>query len=381
MRFVVFGGGGDMGSRAVAELATTPGVELVTIVGRTQAALEKARAEALAAQRAAVNPPTANVVIETADARDHDAVVTLMRRHDVALGALGPFYLYEEPMVKAAIAARTPYVSLCDDAVAAAAALRYDEAAREAGVTIVTGLGWTPGLTNILAVRSAARLDQTHAVTVAWAGSAQESNGFAVALHTLLIYDGRVTTFADGRHVDVPAGSGGEDVEFPAPLGRVRVCHVGHPEPLTLPKYIPGVRSVALKGGLVEPTLHRLGVLAGRLGLARTHGLRTFLAKVLVPLIPLLSSIGPKRPAVSGTVVRVQGQRDGRPVTIESAVATSMRAMTAVPMAIGALWIAEGRSRLPGVHPPEAPGLFPPNEFLAELARRGVHITVSEQVG
>jgi Saccharopine dehydrogenase and related proteins len=91
MRFVVFGGGGDMGRRAVAELAVTPGVELVTIVGRTQSTLEKARAEALAAQREAVNPATAEVVIETADARDYDAVVALMRRHDVALGALGPF--------------------------------------------------------------------------------------------------------------------------------------------------------------------------------------------------------------------------------------------------------------------------------------------------
>src|SRR5690606_26877937 len=194
----------------------------------------------------------------------------LMRRHDVALGALGPFYLYEEPMVKAAIVSRTPYVSLCDDAVAAAAALRYDRTAREAGVTIVTGVGWTPGLTNILARRLAA-----------WAGSAMESRGHAGALHTLYICDGRVTAFADGRHVEVPAGSGSEDIEFPPPLGRVRVCHVGHPEPLTLPQHIPGVRSVALKGGLVEPTLHRLAVLTRRLGLARTHGWREFWAREL----------------------------------------------------------------------------------------------------
>ncbi|MFO7266120.1 MAG: saccharopine dehydrogenase NADP-binding domain-containing protein [Limnochordales bacterium] len=381
MRFVVFGGGGDMGRRAVAELAVTPGVELVTIVGRTQSTLEKARAEALAAQREAVNPATAEVVIETADARDYDAVVALMRRHDVALGALGPFYLYEEPMVKAAIVSRTPYVSLCDDAVAAAAALRYDRTAREAGVTIVTGLGWTPGLTNILARRLAARLDKPTDITVAWAGSAMESSGHAVALHTLYIFDGRVTTFADGRHVEVPAGSGSEDIEFPPPLGKVRVCHVGHPEPLTLPQHIPGVRSVALKGGLVEPTLHRLAVLTGRLGLARTHGWREFWARVLVPMIPLLSRLGPRRPAVSGTVVRVRGERGGRPVTLEAGVTTSMRAMTAVPLAVGALWVAQGRARLPGVQPPEAPGLFDPDEFLAELARRGVHVTITEQMG
>ncbi len=110
-------------------------------------------------------------------------------------------------MVKAAIAARKPYVSLCDDADAAAAALKHDDAARQAGVTIVTGLGWTPGLTNILALRAAARLDKTTSVTIAWAGSAQESGGHAVALHTLHIFDGKVTTFADGRHIGRASGN------------------------------------------------------------------------------------------------------------------------------------------------------------------------------
>src|SRR5690606_32501534 len=136
-------------------------------------------------------------------------------------------------VAQAAIVSRTPYVSLCDDAVAAAAALRSDRPAREAGPTTVTGMGWTPRLPNVLARRLAARLDKPTDITVAWAGSAMESSGHAVALHTLYIFDGRVTTFADGRHVEVPAGSGSEDIEFPPPLGKVRVCHVGHPEPLT----------------------------------------------------------------------------------------------------------------------------------------------------
>ena len=74
--------------------------------------------------------PSARIELEVADARNRDAVVDVMQRHDVALGALGPFYIFEEPMVEAAIAARTPYVSLCDDADAAAAALKHDGAAR-----------------------------------------------------------------------------------------------------------------------------------------------------------------------------------------------------------------------------------------------------------
>lgn len=384
-----------MGSRAVEELAATPGVERITIVGRTRAALERAREQALAAQAtratgeaeaprtdaatargdAALDRSAPEIIVETADARDRDTVIDLMRRHDVALGALGPFYVFEEPMVQAAIAAGTPYVSLCDDADATAAALKYNGAARDAGVTIVTGLGWTPGLTNVLALRAAARLDKPTSVTIAWTGSAAESGGHAVALHTLHIFNGKVPTYADGRLVNVPAGSDPEVIEFPAPLGRVRVCHVGHPEPLTLPKQLPGVERVALKGGLVEPMLHHLAVLTGRLGVAGTHGMRTFLARLLVPLIPLLSRLGPKRPAISGVVVRVTGEKDGDTVTIESAATAPMQALTAVPLAVGALWMAQGRVHRPGVLAPDAPDLFPPAEFLDELARRGVHIT------
>lgn len=383
MRFVVFGGGGDMGRRAAEELAVTPGVELVTIVGRTRAALERAREQALAAQeeararRRAGSVPRADIAVETADAYDHDAVVGLMRRHDVALGALGPFYIFEELMVKAAVAARTPYVSLCDDADGLAAALQQGDAARAAGVTVVTGLGWTPGLTNVLALQAAARLDKTTDVTIAWAGSAAESGGHAVALHTLHIFDGHVATFADGRPTRVRAGSGSEYVAFPPPLGRVKVCHVGHPEPLTLPEQLPGVRTVALKGGLVEPFLHHLGVITGRLGLARTHGLRTALARVLVPLLPVLRRIGPRRPAVSGVLVRVAGEKDGRPAAMEYAATAPMRDLTSVPLAVGALWLAQGRLHRPGVWAPDAPGLIPPGEFLDELARRGV--TVEEK--
>lgn len=405
MRFVVFGGGGDMGSRAVTELAVTPGVQRITIVGRTSAPVEQARELALAAQAEAIPAPLAataesdtnaaarsggsgaageseapgqalaDIGVVVQDVNDSEAVQALMREHDVALGALGPFYLFEEPLVQAAIAARTDYVSLCDDGDATAAALKHDAAARAAGVTILTGLGWTPGITNVLAMHNAARLDEVTDVRIAWAGSASEStNGTAVVLHTMHIFDGDVVTFADGHHTEVRAGSEPEVIEFPPPLGAVRVCHVGHPEPVTLPERLPGVRRVALKGGVVEPALHMLAGLTGRLRLAGTHGRRQFWTNVLKPMIPLLSRFGPRKPRLSGVVVEVDGTLDGRKQTLRSAATAPMATLTAVPMAIGALWIAAGRIDRTGVFAPEAEGGPDPEAFLDELTRRGVHI-------
>lgn len=416
MRFVVFGGGGDMGRRVVTELAVTPGVEHITLVGRTMPPLQRAKQRALAAQerrRAAgqlaaadvgepkttdadsvvyeamaadENPEEvpssasdsfAKISVVTHDATDATGVEALMRQHDVAVGALGPFYLFEELLVKAAIAARTAYVSIADDGDATAAALTHDEAARDAGVTIVTGLGWTPGLTNLLVMRNAALLDEVTNVRIAWAGSASEaSNGTAVVMHTMHIFDGKIITFADGRSQQVRAGSEPEFIQFPEPLGAVKVCHVGHPEPVTLPHYIPGVRTVSLKGGIVEPALHAMAGLTGRSRIGSSHGRRRLLAGMMKPMIPLMSRLGNRKPQLSGLVVDVEGVAKGTnsPLTLRSSAVASMAALTAVPAAVGALWIADGRIDGKGVFPPEAEGGPDPEAFLRALAERGIDV-------
>ncbi|ADU52220.1 Saccharopine dehydrogenase [Thermaerobacter marianensis DSM 12885] len=369
MRFVVFGGAGDMGRRAVEELARTPGVARVTVADRN---LEAARA--VAQQVAPVAAPGCQVVAEAVDVLQPGAAAALMAEHDVAVGAAGPFYLLEEPLVRAAIDARRPYVSLCDDHDAARRVLDLDEPARAAGVTILTGLGWTPGLTNLCVRHAAGRMERVEAAHIAWAGSSADSRGWAVVLHTMHIFSGQVTSFAGGRWEQVAAGSGAERVVFPRPLGPVTVFHVGHPEPVTLPRFIPELQEVRLKGGLAEPVLNRLAVGFGRWGLMATHRRRQRLGAILKPLLPLLERVGaPARPA-SGLVVRVRGRQDGQPVERVYRAVAPMASLTAVPVALGALWMAQGRIQGPGVLAPEAPGGPEPEAFFQELERRGVRV-------
>ena len=369
MRFVVFGGAGDMGSRAVRELARTPGVAQVTVADRD---LEAARSVATAAAEEAA--PGCRVVAEAVDILAPGAAAHLMAAHDVAVGAAGPFYLLEEPLARAAIEARRPYISLCDDHDAARRVLDLDEPARKAGVTILTGLGWTPGLTNLCVRHAAQRMDRVEAAHIAWAGSSADSRGWAVVLHTMHIFSGTVTSFAGGRWEEVAAGTGAERVEFPPPLGAVTVFHVGHPEPVTLPRFLPGLQEVRLKGGLSEPALNRLAVAFGRWGLMATHRRRQRLGAVLKPLLPLLERVGaPSRPA-SGLVVRVRGRVGDQVVERSYRAAAPMASLTAVPLALGALWMAQGRIEGPGVLAPEAPGGPDPEAFFQDLAERGVAV-------
>jgi saccharopine dehydrogenase-like NADP-dependent oxidoreductase len=78
--------------------------------------------------------------------------------------------------------------------------------------------------------------------------------------------------------------------------------------------------------------------------------------------------------------VRVTGERDGKPA-VHRALARfepspeglSAGAFgTAIPIAVTARWMAEGRVA-PGVHPPET--AFEPEAFIADLEREGVLFT------
>jgi len=361
MKIIVLGGAGDMASRAVRELATEPGVALVTVADRNLEAAARLAAE--------LGEP---VVAKSVDADDPGALVEAIRGHDVAASGIGPFYRYEARVAQAAIEAGVPYVSLCDDYDAAEAVLALDGAAKAAGVTVLTGLGWTPGLSNVLARKGAEKFDLVDEINVAWASSASDSEGYAVILHTLHIFTGRVPSFQKGRSVSVPAGTGKEVILFPPPVGRVNCYHLGHPEPVTLPRFLEGMRTVTLKGGLSEQPLNDLAIWLARLRLTDTAAKKDVLGQIIKATLPFLSKLGEAPDPCSAVRVDVGGWADGVYRQVSYGAAAHMPELTGLPLAIGALMLARGEVRMPGVVAPEA--CIAPDPFLAELERRGVAI-------
>lgn len=338
-----------MGSRAVELLAYEEDVTEVVVLDHD---LDAA---------GAVADRYDGVEVAAVDATDHAGTVAALDGLDAVASAVGPFYRFEVPMASAAIEAGVPYVSICDDHEAAAGVLDLDEAARERGVPVLTGLGWTPGLTSLGARRLHDELGGLDAVRVFWAGASADATGHAVLLHTLYAFTGYVPVSRDGLIELVVAGSGREPVSFPTPLGTVETSYVGHPEPVTLPRFLPGLRRVDLKGGLAERQLDRLAARVSRLGLTRTHARREHLAAVLEPLLPTLQSVIGPAPAASAW--RVDGVHDGEHRALWGQ--GRMRDLTGVPLACGALLLARGEVERAGAFAPEADGV--PHERLWEL--------------
>src|SRR5659263_664333 len=142
MKILVMGGAGDMGSKTVEDLALKDDVELITIADRNLSA-----AQGLASR---LEGSPARVTAMAVDATDHGGLVAAMKGQDVVASALGPFFLFETRLVKAALEAGVDYISICDDWSAAQdTIIRFDQPARSMGHKVITGCGVSPGMSNV----------------------------------------------------------------------------------------------------------------------------------------------------------------------------------------------------------------------------------------
>ncbi|HHX88131.1 MAG TPA: saccharopine dehydrogenase [Firmicutes bacterium] len=368
MKVAVLGGAGDMGSEAVRDLLNYPEVKQVTIIDLNTAAANKLASTLGAGPR---------IKVRRVDATSPGDLIKVLAGHTVVAGALGPFYRFEKPVVEATLMAGVDYVSICDDYDAAEAVLSLDQEARDRGRKILTGLGWTPGLSNLLARKGHQELEDVTSIKIYWAGSAADSTGFAVILHTIHIFQGLAASFQDGKFMEVQAGSGREAVEFPDPLGRVYTFHVGHPEPVTIPRYLPGLSEVLLKGGLAERYLNQLARLIGTLKLTDTGAKKQRIGRIMNALLPLFSSN--KGRSRSGIRVDITGKRERKNVVVSYAAVDNMRRLTGIPLSIGAYLMGKGEIKRCGVYGPEAEGAVDPDRFLEELALRKVIVQRREE--
>ncbi|NLC45960.1 MAG: NAD(P)H-binding protein [Firmicutes bacterium] len=367
MKVVVLGGAGDMGSRAVRDLAAQEEVSELIIADINMNAAERLAAE--------LGEKAKAVYI---DANEPETLVKVMEGADVVASAMGPFYKYEKVAVEAAIAAKVNYVSICDDYDAVESILPLDEEAKKQNLSILTGMGWTPGISNILAKKGADELDEVEEINIYWAGSANDAVGLAVTLHTIHIFTGKVTSFINGKKVEIPAGSERERVEFLKPLGFVDMYHLGHPEPVTLPLYIPGVKTVTLKGGLMESYLNKLAIAVAKLGLTDTPRKKQVLGKVLKALLPVLEKIQKPDVPMSGIRVDIKGTLNGKKQHLVYQAADHMDNLTGVPLAIGAMMLCKGEITRKGVFAPEA--AVEPDRFIEELSKRNIQVVCTKGI-
>ena len=354
MRVVVLGGCGGMGRFVVQDLAQHTDARIVIADRRLRAAEHLAARYGGRAEAAFV------------DATSPGSLLNVMHGAEAVVGCIGPFCRFGLLMAQAAVEAGVNYVDICDDHGPAEWILALHDRARAKGVTCITGLGLTPGITNVLALKAAGELDRAKTVRIYWAAGAADADGVANVMHFLYAMRGEVPTFREGELTKIRAGTGKELVDFGPLLGRVEVSHCGHPEPLTLPHGLD-VQTVTLQGGLTPRWNAGLANWLVRIGGSRTPARIEGVSRVIHLLEGIIGAGGVP---YSGARVDVYGTVGGKAAVQACRVVDGRGRLSGIPAAIGAALLAGGAIKEKGVFAPE--GCLAPELFLGELAKRRI---------
>ena len=348
-----------MGSRAIEDLVSASGVDQVTIADRNVAAADKLAAT--------LRGRGARVEVKAVDANDHNALVEALQGYDVAASTLGPFYRFEARLVRAAIEAGVDYASICDDWSAAQAVLaEFDQPARRAGRIIITGLGTSPGLSNVGIRYYAQQMDRVRRADVYVYQPLNAGGGEAVVRHMLHIISGQVVAWRGGKRVMLRACSEERLVKFPR-FGQLKVWNMGHSEPETVPRFIPGIEEVNFFMGFGRGS--GLFIRPARWGLLGSARVRNGVARA-IRLAERMSAA--KEPGVGAVRIDVWGEVGGQEVQRIACGVGQMREATGLSLSVGTLMLARGEllTGEGGVYAPEA--CLDPGKFIARLSARGV---------
>lgn len=366
-KIVVLGGAGEMGSMAVKDLTVNKRFTEIVI-----ADMNIERANELVAEIGSEAVSALSV-----DITDQQSLVDLLEGATVTINFIGPYYKFARRIVQACIETQTNYVDICDDYDAAQVILDMDKLVKEAGITVLTGMGSSPGITNVLAKMGMEELDEVETVDTIWVMGKPEL-GSALLYHVFHGGTGYVPAYTNGEKTEIIPFTEAEavTVEFPEPLGTVKVYDVGHPEPVTIPHFYPGVKQVTNKGALIPVEAVDNLKKFFELGLGSEEPLhingvsitpRDFAVRFLQnneSLMPIHKSHG-----FGGLKVIVKGKKDGSDLGImyTTVSSSSTAASVAIPAVVGAEMIAFGKMTKAGVIAPE---VLDPKEVFTRMGDR-----------
>ncbi|MFQ5979990.1 MAG: saccharopine dehydrogenase family protein [Candidatus Heimdallarchaeota archaeon] len=360
-KIIVLGGCGAVGSVAVSTLASLPDFSEI-IIGD----INIERAHRIIAELGSQKVKPLQV-----DAGDPESLKSAVLKADIVLNCIGPFYIFGPRILKAAIEARKNYVDVCDDVDATIELLEMNTIAQQSNITALIGMGSSPGVTNLLAKYAADNLlDEVNSIDIYHAHGGEPFEGPGVIAHRFHAMTADIPVFIDGQfhHVEFFEESGKaleEDVAF-AKLGTFTVAPYPHPETITLPKYIPGVKKVTNKGTVLPPEYFQLTADMVRLGLTEEEPLAVqgstirpfdftiaFLRKQREKILEK-TRFGTQRGCVK---VCVSGRLDEHLHSFVFSLASENQALgegTGIPAALAVTLMKRGLISEKGVLPPEA---------------------------
>jgi lysine 6-dehydrogenase len=380
MKILVLGAG-RMGLGAAYDLAhNSSDVSSVTV-----ADVDGERARAVVETVASAKLTAAQVDVE-----DAARVVALMRGHDAAISCVT--YFHNLALARAAIEARTNFCDLGGNNAVADAELALDAEARAAGVNIIPDCGLAPGMVAILAAHGAERFDRVEAIHIRVGGLPLQPKPplnyqIVFSVEGLINeYVERARVVREGRIVEVESMTELEELEFPAPFGRMEAFQTSGGISTLPDTFLGRIQELDYKT-IRHPGHCALVKLLIDLGLASSdevdlNGARVSPRKLLGEL--LVRHLPADEPDAVLIRLEFRGRMKGETRALrydiivrfdERTRLSAMQRTTAFPASIVAQTMARGLTTAKGALPQER--CIPPAPFVAALAARDIDIDES----
>ncbi len=387
MKVLALGGSGAMGRMAVAVLLDSPKVSSITVAdinkNLAETFVELVGSDKLSAVQLDIN--------------EKEKLIELMKTHDVVINTAGPFYKFGVPVLEAAIEARRSFLDIMDDYKPTLDALERNNEAKDADITAIIGLGASPGISNLLAVHSCSKLDEVDEIITAWgecvdikAGKKPQycikpkklykmlgktpQGANAAIMHLLYETLEKIPTFRNGKTIEIESLTETEPFAFPG-FKEMYACHIGHPEPVTLPRTLKaktisnvmyiGETATKITREYRQKILDKeLSIQEAAIALGNEFG--TLDKKARMGRAPLKEYLGgPPTLSVIATGLK-DGKRKKVGVALSHKPFGAMAGVTGVPLAIGTVMLIEGKITKKGVLTPEES--IDPMEFFNLMA-------------
>jgi lysine 6-dehydrogenase len=391
MKLVVLGGAGSQALYGIKDLINHSSIFDEVIISSRNLEKNKKIVENL-------NSPI--VKAAEVDVSDEDALYELIKDCDVVANCTGPYHIFAYKIIETTIKAGKHYIDFCDDIEAFNKIFEsgLPKKAEEKGLSMIMGLGASPGFLSVLACSAEQRyFDSVNEAIFYFACDEKEPGGPAVLGHMLECVH-NAPYIKNGVKLNEPSFREEWDFDFGKPYGIRKVTRIGHPEVFTFPRYSSGIQNVSVRFSLEPASAYEGFKELSLAGLTSNYPLningnpvspRDFALAVLLKQKsnqPVMTEEELKeflKGVTACAATELHGKKDGKNISYIGRVAGNMAPLTAIPLIIGAEMLGKGEITKKGIMVAEE-AIENADKFVKETVNRirkdGFGFTVTEEL-
>lgn len=330
------------------------------------------------------------VTVIDIDLNDIPGTVEKLKEMDVVACGLPSAAL--DPAIKAIVMAGVDGMDLCGEpAIEGYFEEDLNSIAEKKGSTFISGVGATPGVTNIMARKGVSQLDEVEEILINFAAFRCLDPSPGLISTTFWEFDPATKErliYQDGELIKVDPFTGLRKVKFHNHIGEQEVGYIPHSEVQTICKSFPTVKHVAVRGTF-PPRVMRMMKTCLESGIM-SHNEIDFYDRKVAP-IQVMKDLLAFLPETKendiwgyGLVVEVKGKKGGKntiyryhnehPSQDEWGGKSAYYKSVGIPLAVGAEILANMKSedKKKGIIAPET--FFDPDMFFEKLLDRRIKI-------